>query len=210
MKLRFVLMVTIGWLLACSGGGSGRGGIEWVRIPGKSYQMSRSEVTVGQYRACVEAGPCTEPTTCDWGDPNWNESGRENHPVNCVSWDMANTFAKWAGGRLPTEDEWEYAAKGGEDYEYSGSSNVDEVAWYDGNSGGGTNEVCTKKPNSYGLCDMSGNVWEWTATAEGSYRVGRGGSCYSYPRFARVALRDGNAPSNRNNNLGLRLSRSIP
>jgi formylglycine-generating enzyme required for sulfatase activity len=185
-------------------------GIDWVKIPGQSYEMSRTEVTVAQYGACVSARVCEAPTRCDWGEPNWGKSGREQHPVNCVSWDMAGTFAKWAGGRLPTEAEWEYAAKGGQSHEYSGSSNVDEVAWYDKNSEGGTHPVELKKANGYGLHDMSGNVWEWCEDAAGSSRVLRGGSWDSEAWVVRVASRSGYAPGIRfsSGGLGFRLSRS--
>jgi len=187
--------------------GSGRAEIEWVSIPGKSYQVSRSEVTVAQYRACVDDGACKAPKKCDWGDPNWGESGRDEHPVNCVSWDMAVTFADWAGARLLTEVEWEHAAKGGQGFEYAGSNDVDEVAWYDDNSGGGTHPVCQKKRNGYGLCDMSGNVWEWTSTQSGSNRVLRGGSWDNFARNVRVAFRYRNDPGYRHGNLGFRLAR---
>ncbi|MDR2476786.1 MAG: formylglycine-generating enzyme family protein [Treponema sp.] len=129
------------------------------------------------------------------------------------------------GYRLPTEAEWEYAAKGGgrdiQEYEYSGGSNADTVAWYSGNT---THPVGTKAANSLGIYDLSGNVCEWcwdwygayssgtqtdpTGAASGTYRVVRSGSWYYVARFVRSAVRDYFAPSFRNNNLGFRLVRS--
>ena len=194
------------WLGSYRGdtGPVGDDGIEWISIPRKSFEMARSEVTVRQYQACVEAGACTAPDTCDWGEPNWGVAGREDHPVNCVDWNQASAFAKWAGGRLPTEDEWEYAAKGGQRYEYAGSKVFGDVAWTSENSGGSTHEVCLKRQNGYGLCDMSGNVWEWTSTVAGSNRVLRGGSWNAYARDARVAVRGSYGPGYRIDFLGFR------
>ena len=222
--------------------------LDWVSIPGGSFQMGssdgnsdekpvrtvrvssfemmRSEVTVAQYRACVEAGVCSAPGTS--GSCTWGVSGREDHPVNCVSWDDAQVFARWAGGRLPTEAEWEYAARGGQGYAYAGSNTVGDVAWYDDNSGSKTHAVCGKQRNGYGLCDMSGNVWEWVedwyhdsytgaptdgsawVSPAGSVRVYRGGSWYSSAGRARVADRFGGDPGVRDDLLGLRLVRSNP
>ena len=202
----------------------------------KAFLMSESEVTVAQYRTCVEDGPCTEPSTSS--GCTWDKSGKDNHPINCVDWGQARTFAVWAGGDLPTEAQWEYAARGGEDYTYAGSNNAKEVAWYDDNSGSSTHSVKTKKPNGYGLYDMSGNVWEWTLDEwHGNYRgapgraekpwgsvgkcrqkcdtgssrrVDRGGGWRGDARSARVANRDYDEPDNRYDDLGFRIRRTLP
>ena len=100
------------------------------------------------------------------------------NPVENVSWDDCQTFIAKLNQltgknfRLPTEAEWEYAAKGGQKskgYIYSGSNNIDEVAWYGDNSGGESHMVKTKKANELGIYDMSGNVWEWCADWEADY-----------------------------------------
>ena len=109
--------------------------------------------------------------------------------------------------RLPEEDEWVYAAKGGNKSKgciYSGSNDIDEVAWYGSNSGDKTHEVGTKKPNELGIYDMSGNVWEWCGT-EGAVR---GGSWYFYGNGCRVSSRYVDFPDNRNYSLfGFRVLR---
>ncbi len=123
--------------------------------------------------------------------------------------------SKVAGYRLPTEAEWEYAAHGGnkgKGYKYAGSNAVDDVAWYDSNSGSRTQEVGKKAPNELGIYDMSGNVWEWCSdwwdssyysksptinpynSTAGSSRVRRGGSWYGNARSVRVAYRNRRSP----------------
>jgi formylglycine-generating enzyme required for sulfatase activity len=112
--------------------------------------------------------------------------------------------------RLLTEQEWEAAARGGESYAYAGSDDLNAVGWYSDNSGRRTHAVCEKARNAYGLCDMSGNVWEWTSTQSGSGRVERGGSWNNVASDCRVANRFNGVPANRFNNLGFRLARTSP
>jgi formylglycine-generating enzyme required for sulfatase activity len=186
-----------------------------------AFEMSATEVTVAQYRVCVDAGVCRAPKD------NYNFSSDYNdHPVTNVSWEDANTFATWAGGSLPTEAEWEYAALGGQSYTYAGSNTVTDVGWINANSSGRrTHEVAQLRANGYGLYDMTGNVFEWVSdwydsdyyssspssnpenTSNASYRVTRGGSWVSDASNARVAFRYWFTPSIRNYSMGFRLSR---
>jgi hypothetical protein len=163
----------------------------------------------------------------------------DDHPVESVSWLDAQAFLRRASERdgipyrLPTEAEWERAALGGTGAEdapstYAGGEDIDAVAWHSGNSERQTHPVGQKKPNGYGLFDMTGNVWEWCADewdaagprgtdphraendASGSDRVSRGGSWLSVPVFARVALRYWDTPGDRWSTLGLRAAVDVP
>ena len=158
-------------------------------------------------------------------------TGDNQRPVEKVSWDDCQEFIEKLNRltgknfRLPTEAEWEYAARGGNKsrgYKYSGSNNPDAVAWYDDNSGSKTHPVAQKQSNESGLYDMSGNIWEWCSerygdyssnsqtnprgASTGSYRVLRGGSWNSFARNVRVSVRNFGTPDLRSHYCGLRLA----
>ena len=184
-----------------------------------SYYIGKTEVTQELWQAVMGSNPS-------------GFSGA-NLPVEKVSWEDCQIFIAILNEltgkyfRLPTEAEWEYAARGGsksQGYKYSGSNTVDDVAWYPSNSSSKTHPVATKAPNELGIYDMSGNVLEWcrdwysssyyssssqynpTGPASGSRRVYRGGSWGSSARLCRVSYRDYNGPSYSFYNLGLRLA----
>jgi formylglycine-generating enzyme required for sulfatase activity len=201
-------------------GGADELPVHTVNVP--DFEMTETEVTVAQYAECVTAGTCSEPgtgTLC-----NWNDSGYEDHPVNCVDWYQAGEFCVWVAGRLPTEAEWEYAARsGGQDITYPWGDQTATCTYAvmdDGGNGCGTGrtmEVCSKTQGNtdQGLCDMAGNVWEWVEDdyhsdyngapndgsawvddPRGSYRVNRGGSFYYDSAYtSRAAMRNVGDPS---------------
>lgn len=183
-----------------------------------SYYIGKTEVTQALWEAVMGNNP--------------SHIKGPNRPVECVSWDDCYKFIakliQMTGKqfRLPTEAEWEYAARGGnksQGYKYSGSNNINEVAWHLGNSGNQTQYVGTKRPNELGIYDMSGNVWEWCSDWCGDYssasqtnpvgpnsgisRVCRGGSWIFFARYFRVSCRVGRRPDSRGGDYyGLRLA----
>ena len=206
-----------------------------------AFQMTESEVTIGQYRACVNEGTCEAPRNrndnarCNWGGVN-----REQHPVNCITWSQARTFAQWVGGELPSEAQWERAARGAGGVgllPWAMSAQPIVATCEDAVIGGvdgecdtmGTEPVC-QHPNSHsaeGLCDLIGNVWEWTLDVYAPYdalarddaprcpdplcagalgvRVVRGGGWNNYAAGWRATTREGYAAESALNFFGFRV-----
>jgi formylglycine-generating enzyme required for sulfatase activity len=182
----------------------------------RGFWIGQTPVAVGAYKRFARATGQQMPTA-----PNFNEGWtNENMPTVNVTWDDAQAYCGWVGGRLPTEAEWEYAARGGSTKARYGP--IDEVAWYSNNSGGQTHDVAQKRANGLGLYDMLGNVWEWVndwydqnyyqnspsqdprGSASRWVRVLRGGSWYVDPWFVRVSYRLRENPTHWNYNFGFR------
>ena len=141
------------------------------------FWIDETEVTNAQYRKCVETGVCRAPTTCDYGEPIYSDSSKADHPVVCVSWWDAKTYCEWAGKRLPTEAEWEKAARGTDGRRYPWGNSFDgskvnfcdvncELDWKDSGADDGYQRTAPvgsypKGASPYGALDMAGNVWEW-------------------------------------------------
>ena len=182
------------------------------------YYIGETEVTQELWNAVMGSNPSIF-------------MGDMQRPVEYVTWDDCQTFISRLNEltgetfRLPTEAQWEYAARGGyksKGYTYSGSNAIDDVAWCWYNSGEMTHPVKTKAPNELGIYDMSGNVWEWcsdwygayssaaqtdpTGSATGSSRVCRGGCWYSSAAYCRVAFRNYFTPTDSSYYLGVRLA----
>ena len=184
-----------------------------------SYYISETEVTQALWKAVMGSNP--------------SRFKGDDLPVEKVSWNDCQSFISklnvltGKNFRLPTEAEWEFAARGGNKSrhtQYSGSSRIDDVAWYDDNSSEKMHPVKTKQPNELGIYDMTGNVWEWcqdrygrysiyaqtnpTGAGSGSARVFRGGSWGDSPRYCRSSYRFNCTPEDSGDYLGLRLALS--
>jgi hypothetical protein len=189
-------------------------------IISKSFQLGKYEITQGQWKVIMGSNPSYF-------------KGDDNLPVEQVSWDDAQAFMAKLNAlndgyryRLPTEAEWEYACRAGTTGDYGGTGNLDEMGWYNNNSGSKTHAVGTKKANTWGLHDMHGNVWEWVqdwyssdyyssspltdppGPTSGSGRVGRGGGWGSGAGGCRSAVRNAGSPGGTYDFLGFRLLRT--
>ncbi len=206
------------------------------------YYVGRTEVTQGQFRAVMGYNPSDFGTCgddCPVEQVSWHESAAYASAVSnaaglascytctgsgaSVTCDTAGNPYTCEGYRLLTEAEWEAAARCGTDLTYAGSNTIGDVAWYDGNAGGGTHAVAGKLPNACGIYDMSGHVWEWNGdwyaayggsttdpagSLSGARRVLRGGGWHGGPSDARVARHLGTEPADRFDDLGFRLART--
>ena len=191
----------------------------------KTFKIAKTETTVLQWRVYCDATGTKMPPSPIYGL-------KDNNPIVNVNYEEVMEYCGWLSKktgklyRLPTEAEWEYAARGGnksKGYKYSGGQKLDLVAWFGDNSRGEENLVGLKTPNELGIYDMSGNVMEWcndwyndsyyaTSPAinpqgpkSGSNRVLRGGSWYHSASVCRVAFRSGNRPSDRYESRGFRV-----
>jgi formylglycine-generating enzyme required for sulfatase activity len=230
------------------------------------FCMDKTEVTVADYRVCVKAGGCPPPSaTVDWKNIKpenkrrespyctWGKSGLDQHPINCVDWNDAAAYCEWSGGRLPTEAEWEYTARGNDGRRYpwgneapdatrlnacggecaakfkQGSDAATINTMYPGDDGWPFTAPVGSYPKGaspFGVLDMAGNLWEWTADSfadygeeavtnpqrsqsDVSFRVNRGGGWRNdHPFWARADLRNKSEPSMRDLKLGFRCARS--
>lgn len=228
----------------------GKAGIVWVSMPGgrfkmgakggdkdsrpvhkvniKAFQIAKHEVTSGQYEECVKAGICSKPS-CEAPGPS--------HPVVCVDWEQAQAFSKWVGGRLPTEAEWEYAARSagqevrfpwGDDEATCERANMNYLNRGNGCTSNTTAPVCSKPAGDteQKLCDMAGNVQEWVQdlyhdsykgapsdgvaweSSPGVTRVVRGGSWMSTDKELMSSFRNSFRPEFRSGETGFRPARS--
>jgi formylglycine-generating enzyme required for sulfatase activity len=184
-----------------------------------AYCMDMTEVTVAAYRACTATG-CTTPGTGTFF--NWGVTDRDNHPINGVDWSQSRAYCQWRGGDLPTEAQWEYAARGTDarTYPWGNAAPASQLCWNRYPGPGSTYPVQSYPGGNspFGLFDMAGNVWEWTldfyanytdeaaidpiGPTSGTNRVCRGGSGFdSSATFVRAAFRG------RDSSLGFRCSR---
>ena len=232
-KQKEVLSRLVGNMVQVDGGRFQMGGTPEQGSDADSYEKPVHEVTLSDYYMGKYEVRQSEWEAVMGNNPSYFKG--DDLPVENVSWEDCHEFIGRLNAltglsfKLPTEAQWEYAARGGslsKSYKFSGSNDLEEVGWYGSNSGNYTHRVGEKQPNELGLYDMSGNVWEWCedwygdyssdsqsdpiGAVSGSFRVYRGGSRNSGARLCRVSYRLYNAPNRRNSFLGFRLVCSFP
>ncbi len=211
-------------------------GIDFVRVCGGTFTMGSADDDPRSYSDEKPAHLVTlseywlgkyEVSNREYRRFRPDQKGEDDLPATNVSWNDAQSHCEKYGFRLPTEAEWEYAARAGSQAAWSfgdDESQLGDYAWYKQNSGGEAHQVGTRKPNGWGLHDLHGNVWEWvadwkapyseepqidpTGPAEGEYRVVRGGSFVDESRDLRSAYRGWDRPVNRGRDVGFRCVRS--
>jgi formylglycine-generating enzyme required for sulfatase activity len=197
-----------------------------VDVKVEPFEIDATEVTIAAYTKCVNAGKCTAPDTGMYC--NWQKPGRDDHPVNCVDWKQATDYCSFAGKRLPTEQEWEFAARGtdGRKYPWGPATPATQLCWNgegnDTGSKGGRQGTCPvasypSGASPFGAYDMAGNVWEWTSEPYCPYgqrgcgeekRVIRGGAWNNLvPQYVRAQDRATEMPKSRPENVGFRCAK---
>ena len=187
------------------------------RVSVAGFAMDVTEVTTSAYAACVRAGRCSAPDTGAYC--NYGKSDKNDHPINCVDWDQATAYCASVGKRLPTEEEWEYAARGtdGRKYSWGNGEPGTRACWNRWSNREGTCVVGSYPSGVFGLKDMNGNVWEWTSSGYSSdysnsrtnaARVFRGGGWFDeHVSYLRSSERNRGAPPDRTFFLGFRCAR---
>ncbi len=202
-----------------------------VAIP--TFELARSEITVAQYRRCVQARICQKPVRAS--RCTWTLRNNDHMPMNCVTWHEARIYAKWAGARLPSEAEWEYAARSrGKNHKYPWGDTRPNCKLVTMNQKRcrikHPQTVCQSPAGNteQGLCDMAGNVWEWTMdTYHGNYRnaptdgsawitsskynrIIRGGDLVNMASNIRTRYRYYHSATGYRNGIGFRVARAKP
>ena len=188
------------------------------RVQVAAFDMDLTEVTVAAYKACVESQKCTYPDLDHFC--NWDRTGKENHPINCLDWDQATAYCAAVGKRLPTEEEWEYAARGTDGRPYPWGDPPAPPNLCQGRPTAGTCPADAVPVDSpFGLRGMAGNVWEWTSSGyseaygkkrETERRVYRGGSFYEEKlEHMRATTRNRRTTNTAFDYIGFRCARSV-
>ncbi len=174
------------------------------------FSLDVTEVTADAYAACVNAGACSIAELGCGDAPTYGVAGKGHHPINCVDWNQAHAYCQWAGKRLPTEAEWEWASRGqaaGTKFPWGNHEPGARVCW----RRSGTCEVGTHLEGDApgGIHDLTGNVWEWTSTSyDAATRVDRGGGwSNTVAKTVRAASRGRRGPGSHYDVLGLRCAR---